>query len=86
MDGYRLMARRDGTSVRLLTRNGNNWSVLFPAVAGPLTSFAAHSYYRNLSSHHVTQMNPKATVRIAMLAIKRYVRDRRSRNLASSAR
>jgi bifunctional non-homologous end joining protein LigD len=32
-DGYRLMARRDGTSVRLLTRNGNNWSELFPAVA-----------------------------------------------------
>jgi ATP-dependent DNA ligase len=31
-DGYRLMARRDGTSIRLLTRNGNNWSELFPAV------------------------------------------------------
>jgi len=27
------MARRDGTAVRLLTRNGNNWSELFPAVA-----------------------------------------------------
>jgi bifunctional non-homologous end joining protein LigD len=32
-DGYRLMAQRDGTSVRLLTRNGNNWRELFPAVA-----------------------------------------------------
>ena len=26
------MAQRDGTSVRLLTRNSNNWSELFPAV------------------------------------------------------
>jgi bifunctional non-homologous end joining protein LigD len=32
-DGYRLMARRDGASFRLLTRNGNNWSELFPTVA-----------------------------------------------------
>jgi ATP-dependent DNA ligase len=27
------MAKRDGASVRLLTRNGNNWRELFPAVA-----------------------------------------------------
>jgi bifunctional non-homologous end joining protein LigD len=31
-DGYRLMARRYGASIRLLTRNGNNWGELFPAV------------------------------------------------------
>jgi bifunctional non-homologous end joining protein LigD len=36
-DGYPLMARRDGASIRLLTRNGNNWSELFPALDPLLT-------------------------------------------------
>jgi bifunctional non-homologous end joining protein LigD len=31
-DGYRMMARRTGERVRLFTRNGNDWSELFPAV------------------------------------------------------
>jgi bifunctional non-homologous end joining protein LigD len=31
-DGYRLMAKRAGKRVRLFTRNGNDWSELFPAV------------------------------------------------------
>jgi bifunctional non-homologous end joining protein LigD len=31
-DGYRLMAKRVGKRVRLFTRNGNDWSELFPAV------------------------------------------------------
>jgi bifunctional non-homologous end joining protein LigD len=31
-DGYRLMAKRVGERVRLFTRNGNDWSELFPAV------------------------------------------------------
>jgi bifunctional non-homologous end joining protein LigD len=31
-DGYRLMAKRSGRRVRLFTRNGNDWSELFPAV------------------------------------------------------
>jgi ATP-dependent DNA ligase len=32
-DGYRLMARRSGDSVRLLTRNGFDWTDRFPLVA-----------------------------------------------------
>ena len=32
-DGYRLMARRDPVGIRLLTRNGNDWSIRFPLVA-----------------------------------------------------
>ena len=32
-DGYRLMARRDPVGIRLLTRNGNDWSNRFPLVA-----------------------------------------------------
>jgi bifunctional non-homologous end joining protein LigD len=31
-DGYRLMARRDAAGVRLLTRNGHDWSARFPAI------------------------------------------------------
>ena len=31
LDGYRLMARRDGRGVRLFTRRGNNWTSQFPA-------------------------------------------------------
>jgi bifunctional non-homologous end joining protein LigD len=31
-DGYRLMVRRDGAGVRLLTRNGHDWSARFPRI------------------------------------------------------
>jgi bifunctional non-homologous end joining protein LigD len=31
-DGYRIMARRDPVGIRLLTRNGNDWSNRFPLV------------------------------------------------------
>src|SRR5215471_20936128 len=31
-DGYRLMARRDPTGIRLLTRNGHDWAPRYPLV------------------------------------------------------
>jgi bifunctional non-homologous end joining protein LigD len=31
-DGYRLMARRDPVGIRLLTRNGNDWTRRYPLV------------------------------------------------------
>ena len=31
-DGYRMMARRDGAGIRLLTRNGHDWSARFPLI------------------------------------------------------
>ena len=31
-DGYRLMARRDPVGVRLLTRNGHDWSDRYPLI------------------------------------------------------
>jgi len=31
-DGFRLMARRDGAGVRLLTRNGYDWTPRYPAI------------------------------------------------------
>jgi bifunctional non-homologous end joining protein LigD len=42
-DGFRMIARRDGTSVRLLTRNGNNWSELFPAVVAAICMLKVRS-------------------------------------------
>ena len=37
------MARRDGASVRLLTRNGNNWSELFPAASAAVSLLKVRS-------------------------------------------
>jgi ATP-dependent DNA ligase len=31
-DGYRLMARRDPTGIRLLTRNGHDWTPRYPFI------------------------------------------------------
>ena len=31
-DGFRLMARRDPAGIRLLTRNGNDWSERYPLI------------------------------------------------------
>ena len=31
-DGYRLMARRDSVGIRLLTRNGHDWSPHYPLI------------------------------------------------------
>jgi ATP-dependent DNA ligase len=33
LDGFRMMVRRDGAGVRLLTRNGHDWSDRFPLIA-----------------------------------------------------
>jgi ATP-dependent DNA ligase len=32
-DGFRLMARRDAAGVRLLTRNGHDWSARYPQIS-----------------------------------------------------
>ena len=36
-DGYRLLARIDGKSVRLITRNGNDWTAQLPVLAASIT-------------------------------------------------
>jgi hypothetical protein len=45
LDGFRMLARRDGAGVRLLTRRGIDWTTRYPAIAvtartraGPLRS------------------------------------------------
>ena len=42
-DGYRMMARRDGAGVRVLTRNGHDWSTRFPTIAEPASGLKARS-------------------------------------------
>src|SRR5262245_52021715 len=32
-DGFRLAVRRDGGGVRLITRNGHDWSARYPSIA-----------------------------------------------------
>jgi len=42
-DGYRLMALRRGVGARLLTRNGNNWTELYPSVVAALCALKVKS-------------------------------------------
>src|SRR5262245_35468216 len=43
-DGFRLMARRDATGVRLLTRNGHDWSDRFPLIAEAAGALQVRSF------------------------------------------
>jgi len=43
LDGFRLMARRDAAGVRLLTRNGIDWSSRFPLIVRAVGALKARS-------------------------------------------
>jgi bifunctional non-homologous end joining protein LigD len=43
-DGFRIMARRDGAGVRLITRHGNDFSSRFPFIVAAVTALPAHSF------------------------------------------
>jgi bifunctional non-homologous end joining protein LigD len=42
-DGYRLMARRDPIGIRLLTRNGHDWSPGYPAIVAAVNALKVRS-------------------------------------------
>jgi bifunctional non-homologous end joining protein LigD len=42
-DGYRLMARRDPTGIRLLTRNGHDWGSRYPLIVGAVDRLKVRS-------------------------------------------
>jgi bifunctional non-homologous end joining protein LigD len=42
-DGFRMLARRDGAGVRLLTRRGIDWTTLYPAIAAAIAALACRS-------------------------------------------
>src|SRR3974377_795467 len=43
-DGFRIMARREGAGVRLLTRNGYDFAHRFPVAAAAIAALPAHSF------------------------------------------
>jgi bifunctional non-homologous end joining protein LigD len=42
-DGYRMMARREGTGVRLLTRNGHDWGPRYPLIVESVAALRVRS-------------------------------------------
>src|SRR5262245_57050752 len=42
-DGYRMMVRRDASGVRLLTRNGKDWTGRFPTIVDAAAGLKARS-------------------------------------------
>jgi bifunctional non-homologous end joining protein LigD len=38
LDGFRMLARRDGAGVRLLTRRGIDWITRYPAIAAAIAA------------------------------------------------
>ena len=42
-DGFRIMARRDGAGVRLITRHGNDFTARFPIIAPAVAALPARS-------------------------------------------
>jgi bifunctional non-homologous end joining protein LigD len=43
-DGFRLMARRDGSRVRLISRNGHDLTYRFPLITAAVAQLSPHSY------------------------------------------
>jgi ATP-dependent DNA ligase len=43
-DGFRILARRNGAGVRLLTRNGYDFGHHFPVAAAAIAALPAHSF------------------------------------------
>jgi bifunctional non-homologous end joining protein LigD len=43
LDGFRMLARRDGAGVRLLTRRGIDWTTRYPAIAAAIAALACRS-------------------------------------------
>jgi bifunctional non-homologous end joining protein LigD len=43
-DRFRILARRDSAGVRLITRNGNDFTSRFPPAVDAVTRLPAHSF------------------------------------------
>jgi ATP-dependent DNA ligase len=43
LDGHRLMARRDSVGIRLLTRNGHDWSARYPLILQAVNALTVRS-------------------------------------------
>jgi ATP-dependent DNA ligase len=49
-DGYRMMVRRDGAGLRLLTRRGYDWTSRYPAIAAAAGALRATSFLNHNGS------------------------------------
>src|SRR5689334_22770445 len=43
LDGFRMLARRDGAGVRLLTRRGLDWTGRYPSIAAAVAALSCRS-------------------------------------------
>jgi ATP-dependent DNA ligase len=43
LDGFRMLARRSGAGVRLLTRRGIDWTTRYPSIAAAVAALACRS-------------------------------------------
>ena len=43
-DGFRIIARRDSAGIRLITRNGNDFTNRFPIIVAAVTALPARSF------------------------------------------
>src|SRR5260370_602019 len=50
-DGYRLMARRDPIGIRLLSRNGNDWSPRYPLIVEAVNRLIPRPIDQNRWAH-----------------------------------
>ena len=53
-DGFRMMARRDAAGVRLLTRNGIDWTERFPLIAEAAGALGVRSFLIDARRSHAT--------------------------------
>jgi hypothetical protein len=58
-DGYRLMARRDRTGIRLLTRNGYNWATRYPLIIEAVNALNVRSVWRVLINAQMPATRPR---------------------------
>lgn len=63
-DGYRMHARLDRGRVRLLTRTGLDWTMKYPAIAGPFATLRAETAYLD---GELCGVRPDATTSFAMM-------------------
>jgi bifunctional non-homologous end joining protein LigD len=68
-DGFRIMARRDGADIRLITRGGHDWSSRFSAVVEAVNRLRARSF---LIDGEVVVCRPDGVSCFSMLRSRRH--------------
>jgi hypothetical protein len=59
-DGFPILARRDANGVRLITRNGNDFTKRFPLVVAAVAMLPARSAFENVSQSPATRGTRRA--------------------------